>query len=759
MQYFRKLWFLLIFLFLLTTHLFSQSFLILDIKVIGTQKIDTDLILATSGIKIGDAFYPELISNAIKSLYKLNVFNDVNIEIKEINEGSGLRLEIIVEELPVISKITYEGNKAISTSKIEEISTLRLGSYWSPIIKAENTRKLLSEYKSKSYNLAQIDYEVKEIQNINSIDDSSTQTEAVEIKIIVNEGKRIAVRRINIYGNNEIQTKKLLSKMKTKRKNLFRSGAYEETKFQEDLKLIVEFYNKEGFIDARILKTEQSIDDNRFLTINIYVDEGKKYFFGKIDVTGNQHFDKDTILNNFTFKENEIFDMDKFSNQMQKVASLYYEEGYIYANFEPGINKTDNKVNINLIIEENTRAKIHKIHITGNTKTKEKIIRRQLVITPGDYFRQSRVIRSQQNVYNLGFFEPDLGINYDQINSKGDVDLYLNVTDKTSGSANGGIGYNSRDKIVGQFSISHNNIFGNYWQGNLKWEFSKTTQNVEFDFTNPYLYDTDILFGFNIYHTKKEWVDYNYDIYTNGGGFRFGYPIKFVDNSKIIAGYSLYSKKYEIRNLDNYFSSNLAKLDSLGLQYTSSVNVTIIRDSRDNVFFPTSGSRFTLYSELAGGPFAGDFNYFKQIAEISWFTPAFYTTVLRTKWRFGYITGYGNSSNEVPPDERFYLGGTGSDGLRGYADRSIGPIDGGAREILFSTELGIPISSDQVIGLLFLDAGNCYNKLEDFNFNDFKKGAGLGVRIRTPFGLIGFDYAHNFEKKKWEPHFQFGTTF
>jgi len=438
---------------------------------------------------------------------------------------------------------------------------------------------------------------------------------------------------------------------------------------------------------------------------------------------------------------------------------MYYEEGYIYADFEPIITKIDNKINIDLKIEENTRAKIHKIHITGNTKTKEKIIRRQLVIAPGDFFRQSRVIRSQQNVYNLGFFEPDLGVNYEPINSKGDVDLYLNVTDKTSGSANGGIGYNSRDKVVGQFSLSHNNLFGNYWQGNLKWEFSKRTQNIEFGFTNPYLYDTDILFGFNIYHTKKEWVDYNYDIYTNGGGLRFGYPIKFIDNSRVIAGYSLYSKKYEIRNLNNYFSANLAKLDSLGLQYTSSVNLTVIRDSRDNVFFPTTGSRFTLYSELAGGVFGGDFNYFKQIAEVSWFTPAFYKTVLRTKWRFGYITGYGNSSNEVPPDERFYLGGTGADGLRGYSDRSIGPVDGGAREILFSTELGIPISSDQVVGLLFLDSGNCFNKLEDFNFNDFKKGAGMGIRIRTPFGLIGFDYAHNFEFKKWEPHFQFGTTF
>ena len=181
------------------------------------------------------------------------------------------------------------------------------------------------------------------------------------------------------------------------------------------------------------------------------------------------------------------------------------------------------------------------------------------------------------------------------------------------------------------------------------------------------------------------------------------------------------------------------------------------RDSRDNVFFPTSGSRMVVYNELAGGPFGGDFDYFKQIAEASWFTPAFATTVIRTKWRYGYITGYGKNKENVPPDERFYLGGTGPDGIRGYSDRSI-PADreGGAREVIFATELGVPIASDQLVGVIFLDSGNAFNKFSDFNFRDFKTGAGAGLRIRTPIGLLGFDYAHNFERKKWEPHFQFG---
>jgi len=223
-------------------------------------------------------------------------------------------------------------------------------------------------------------------------------------------------------------------------------------------------------------------------------------------------------------------------------------------------------------------------------------------------------------------------------------------------------------------------------------------------------------------------------------------------------GYSLYAKRYEILEGEEENSWNdLDELDEKGWQNTSSMSLNLTRDSRDNNLFASTGSQITLYSEFAGGPLQGDFNYFKQIAQLSWFTKTYWKLVLATKWRFGYVNGFGGKS--VPPDERFYLGGTGADGVRGYGDNDIGPDDGGLREIIFSTEYSAPIAGDQIVGLLFFDAGNSYNSLEEFNFWNMKKGAGLGIRIQSPFGLIGFDYAHNFEDKEWVPHFQFGTTF
>jgi outer membrane protein insertion porin family len=242
-----------------------------------------------------------------------------------------------------------------------------------------------------------------------------------------------------------------------------------------------------------------------------------------------------------------------------------------------------------------------------------------------------------------------------------------------------------------------------------------------------------------------------------------GQAIPWINRTRLTAGYSFYSKRYEITDMDEIdddpvSNATLIELDGLSWRYTSALNATIGRDTRDNVFFPTKGSQVTLYTEVAGGPLGGDFDYYKQIAQVNWYTEAWKKITMRSKWRFCYITPYGDSK-DAPPDEKFYLGGTGADGIRGYPDRSIGPVGGGTRAIIFSTELGYPIAGDQIIGVVFFDAGNSYNKLRDFNFLELKKGVGAGVRIRSPFGLIGFDYAFNPEDHTWEPHLQFGTTF
>jgi len=743
---------ILIGILLIAGNLLSQTTtttnLILEVQVSGNRNIESALILATTNIEIGSNLSEDRIASAIRNLNQLGVFD--RIQIKKESITGGLKLIIEVEEFPIVERINYEGNRRIRNSKLDEILTIRTGNYLAPFLLVENRNRILDEYKKVGYNFAAVDYEVSELPG-----------NRVNLDIIIDEGEKIAVRRINFYGNREVTDRQLLRRMKTKRASLLRSGRFEQEQFDEDLKAIIKYYNDNGFIDARIISWDTSVPESRYMHLDIYLHEGKRYFFGDIFVRGNNRFTDEVILEKFLFKENETFNLEKFNRQVAQIASLYYEEGYIYAGFDHELQRVDDRIDIYLQITENSRAKIRKIFITGNQKTKEKVIRRQLAIAPGDYFRQSRVIRTQQNIYNLGFFEPNIRLDYQPINQDGDIDLLIELEDKHSGSANAGVGYNSQDGIIGQLSVSHNNLFGNAWQSSVSWEFGGSTQNFTFDFTNPHFLDTFTLVGFNLYHARRDWSTFNYKVFTTGGSVRAGRSLFFLDNSRLVGNYSYYRKKYEIINHDNETTSAyLRELDRLGWRDTSSFSLTFSRDSRDNIFYPTSGSHLIFFSELAGGPFGGDFDYFKQILQSTWYTRTFWKLVLRSKWRFGYVTAYGRSE-EVPPDERFYLGGTGPDGLRGFVERSIPGrgSEGGLRAIIHSTEFTVPIAGDQIIGLWFFDAGNTFNRLEDFNFYDFKKGTGLGIRIHSPLGLIGFDYGYNLERKKWEPHFQFGATF
>lgn len=730
--------------------LHAEGETIYEIRVEGTQNIDPELITSAISLQVGEALSLEEVSASIKVLYKMGIFSDIQVESEPYR--TGINLIIKVQENPIVAGVSYVGLKAVKKDKLDELITLRQGSYWSDQLKNQLERKLRTEYTGKGFANVTIETNVKKLEN-----------NRVALTVFINEGKRVAIKKISFIGNETFEDKVLARRMKTKPANIFRAGRFEQEKFDTDLVNLAAYYKKNGYIDVRVGPYEVVQTSERSLELVITIREGLKYQYGSTTLEGNKQFTTENLMSNFTLVTGEVFDQEKYEKQLQNVYNMYFDEGYIYANITPDYVKEGELVNVKLKVVEGTRAKIRQIHFTGNERTKEKVLRRQMELAPGDYFRQSQVILSQQNIYNLGFFEPDIKLDYSRINNAGDIDLQIDVTDKSSGAANGGVGYNSQDKFVGTLSLSENNLFGNNWSSGIKWEFGGSTQNFELDFTNPNLLDTDMLLGSSLYYTQKDWSSFYYKIYTRGASIRVGQAIPWINRTRLTAGYSFYSKRYEITDMDEIdddpiSNATLIELDGLSWRYTSAINATIGRDTRDNVFFPTKGTQVTLYTEVAGGPLGGDFDYYKQIAQVNWYTEAWKKITMRSKWRFCYITPYGDS-NDAPPDEKFYLGGTGADGIRGYPDRSIGPVGGGTRAIIFSTELGYPIAGDQIIGVVFFDAGNSYNKLRDFNFLELKKGVGAGVRIRSPFGLIGFDYAFNPEDHTWEPHLQFGTTF
>jgi len=734
----------------LTQNLFAAGETIYEIKVSGAENIDPELVTSALSIHIGDTLDPEAVAKSIRNLYKMGIFSDIQVESEPYR--TGVTLLIKIKENPVVSSIEYIGFKVVKQERIDELVNVKVGSYWSEGVKNQLLHKLKNEYALKGFSNADI-----------QIFESRSANNKIGLKVQVDEGKRVSIKQITFAGNSAYEDKTLQKKMKTKPASFLRSGHFEQEKFDTDLQTLTAFYKKNGYIDVVVGPYEVQPLNEKHIEIVINIYEGTKYNFGGISIEGNEFYSAEELKKVFTIKMGEPFDQEVFDNELHNIYAKYFDEGFIYVSIVPNYVKEGDQLIVKLQINENNRARIRQIHITGNKRTKEKVIRRQLEVSPGDYFRQSQVMRSQQNIYNLGFFEQDIRLDYTPVNQEGDIDLQFDVADRSSGTANGGVGYNSQDKFVGQLSVSQNNLFGNNWSSNLSWEFGGNTQNFEFAFTNPNLLDTDILLGSNLYYTKKTWSSFYYEIFTRGAGLRVGRTIPWVDKTRAVIGYSLYSKKYRITEMssilaDSTANATLIELNQLGWRYTSATSLTLSRDTRDNVFFPTKGSQFTLYSEIAGGILGGNFDYFKQIAQVNWYMDTWEKLILRTKWRFCYVTPYGRS-DDAPPDEKFYLGGTGADGIRGFPDSSIGPSGGGTRAIIFSTELGYPLGSDQIIAVAFFDAGNSYNKMRDFNFLNFKKGTGLGIRIRSPFGLIGFDYAYNINDGGWEPHLQFGITF
>lgn len=730
--------------------LFAAGETIYEIRVQGVKTVSKELVTTSLSFGVGDYLDPEEVAKSIKQLYKMNIFSDIRVYSEPYNNGVNIIVQ--VSENPVLSFIEYDGMKVVKKDKLDELITIRAGSFWSGYQKQQLIKKLTGEYHTKGFSNAKVE-----------VNEQILEDGKVKVKVFVDEGNRLAITAVTFVGNLNLEDKVLLKRMKTKPANLLRSGRFDQAKFDQDLLNLSSFYKKNGYVDVKVGPYDLKQTGDRSLELVITIQEGIKYRLGDISVSGNSHFTTEAIIKEFTLKTEESFDQEKFNEQLSKVFAMYYDEGFIYTDIVQDIKKDGDKLNIELKVEEGSRAKIRQIHITGNQRTKDKVLLRQLDLAPGDYFRRSQLIRTQQNIYNLGFFEPDIRIDYTPINNNGDIDLQIDVVDKSSGVANGGVGYNSQDGFVGQLSVNQNNLFGNNWSSSLTWEFGGSTQNFEFNFTNPNLMDTDVLLGSSLYYTKKDWSSFYYEIYTRGASLRLGQYLSIVDRTRLVAGYSWYAKKYRITNMDKILlnqtaNASLIELDSLSWRYTSALNATISRDTRDNVFFPTRGTQITLFSELAGGLLGGDFDYFKQIAQVNWYMETWYKITLRTKWRFGYITPFGDSE-DAPPDEKFYLGGTGLDGIRGYPDRSVSPEGGGTREIIFSTELGYPIGGDQIVAIGFFDAGDSYNNLRDFNFLKLKKGVGAGIRIRSPFGLIGFDYAYNLEDGVWEPHLQFGTTF
>lgn len=744
----------------------KQSIKVLGLTVTGHKTADANIVKINSGLAAGKEVSSEDIQNAIKNLWNLNLFSDIQVVVdRELAEGAYLTIQ--VKEYPRLEKIELEGNKKIKKDDIEKELDFYRGQVLSPRHIVNAKKKLLGVYKDKGYLLADIEPIMTDAEKENR----------VILRLKIEEGHKVQVKKIDFFGNENFSDGKLRKQMKeTKEDRWWRGADFDKEQYEEDLLKVLEFYRNEGFRDAEVVSDSIYFDSRKKdLFIDVTVNEGDRYYFGDITWQGNELFSNEVLQNLVDFKRGDTYSLEKLQKAViEELGTVYYNSGYIWVMINPKeIPVTKDTVDIHFFVNEGNLAKVNKIHIAGNTRTKEKVIRRELRIAPGETFSKAALERSQREVWVLNYFS-DVKIDYWPI-GEDKIDLKFEVEEKSTDLANMSAGWSERDKLIGSIGVAMNNLFGNGQRLSFDWNFGRYYRSFQISFTEPWLLDTPTLAGFSLYDTKREGrYYYGYNQRSSGGSFRLGRRFRWPDNyfrgdwiyridQTELWGFSEQIIEYNPRNI----------IEEQWPLISSSITQIISRNSLNRPEFPTEGSEFSISTEFAGGPLGGNVGFHKHVLQAGWFFPAFWKFVFYSSLTAGFMDGFADDS-KIPYLEYFFMGGEGMSSsipLRGYEDplSGVATSEGGKSMFKYTFEFRFPIiPNPTMFGLLFAEGGNTWVQISDTDPFDLRRSLGIGARIYMPMiGIIGFDYAYGFDKVDsngdkygdWHPHFVFGRSF
>lgn len=707
------------------------------VEISGNKAISTQTIMAKLKTRVGQPYYSQTSRDDIKRLYETGFFADISLDL--VDQDGGVKVVFKVEERPIIEDISVEGNKSFRSAVLIKKMKSKNGQYLNEAVLKDDLALVKKEYEKRG----QPDVKISHAVELDS------KTNKARIKITVQEGKRITIRRIYVDGNLHFPDRAIRSLLKTKTKWLFNAGFFKEEEFNDDLERIKDFYQKHGYLDAAV-DYRIDTDPKGFLYIRLRIEEGKSYTVGSITFRGNEKFSDKELLDQIKAAPvGGVFTYDGLGSDVASLQGFYFGKGYIYVQIQEAssLDTEAGTVAVSYAVTENDIVYVDRIDIRGNLKTKDKVIRRELRIKPGERFDGDKLKRTKERLYNLGFFEE---VNYDtEPGTRPDNrNLVVDVKEAKTGSFSFGGGYSSIDQFVGFVEVEQKNFDWRNWKTftgggqdlKLRAEMGSVRENFELSFTEPWWFDKPISFGFDLYkrtHDKDADVGYGYYEKRTGGDIRLG-----KEFTEFLKGGVIYRlEEVDISDVSDSATADLKAEE--GKNLISSMEFTLTRDTTDNVFNPSRGLVLSGSYEIAGGPVGGDKKFNKVFGLASQYYPLFGRNVLQLQARAGIVTPYGGQE-KVPIYERFYAGGANT--IRGYEERSVGPVDpvtsdplGGEALAVFNIEYTVPLL-DFVKGALFVDTGNVWSQAGDIGRGGFKTGVGFGVRIKTPIGPLKLDY-------------------
>ncbi len=775
----------LLFALILTFHFTAYSqegpktYKILSINAEGNKFYDSRIIISNSGLKIGDEIVipSEATQAAIMNLWNMKLFSDLEITVdKKI--GNGAYLIIKVKELPKLDNIKFSGNDEFSDKDLEDKIPLEPGQVITPQTVKDIEFNITKAYETEGYPLAT----VKVDQFVNSYNEA-------QLRVKISEGSKISVRNIRFTGNSKVSTRDLKGSMEETSERvwwkLWDKARFNRKDYDNDKVFIIDYYKKNGFKDATIVEDKLDYKNNKEdVDITIKINEGPKYKIGSITFEGNTVYKDSTLIERIDMKRGDVYNVMKFNqnlrgNQSQSdIASIYLDNGYL--GFSADVDETikeNNYVDLKVTVNENRQYRVGLIAFSGNTKTQDKVIRRELFTLPGQYFNKTAMIRSMQQMSQLNYFNPEV-LNYDFVQrNDSTVDLVYLLEERSSDQLNASVGYSQTFGISGSLGLTFNNfditdpLSGGSGQIlSLQWDFGTqgTYRTFRIGFTEPWLYNTPTSGGVDLYDTKQ---NYTYEIQETGASLNIGRRFKFPDDYFRGDWFLKFQRTNTIQGAGIY---------ETGKRLQISIGQVISRNSTNSPIFPSVGSKLSLSAEVAGANLVGTTNFYK----LGFKSEAFKSLdnsgklVLASLFAIESISSL-SIDNYVPPNELFFMGGSGLSyntvALRGYEDRTIGPLNivrspiGGRFLMKYGVELRYSLSQDPIPIFLsfFAEAGNLWSSFKTADLFDLKRSVGFGARLMLPaVGIIGFDLGYGFDRKavdnespSWLFHFQFGKGF
>ncbi len=737
-----------------------SALLVTAVEVKGNKSISSNTIISKMKTRVGQPYQDNVISDDLKRLYLLGFFSDIKINNEDYKDG--VKVIVAVEERPVIEKITFDGlyKLTMREEKIKEQLKSKEGQYLDYPTLPEDVRILRKLYEKLGLTQVEINYQV----------DLNKETNKAKVIFTVFEGKRFSIKKITIEGNKAFSSHRILKVMKTKQGWLFNAGVLKEEVLNEDMQRIKSFYGREGYSDAEVSYTVTRDPKKPLQYVTVTIVEGQKYLVGDVTIRGNKDISDKEIMSKLQLcTPGKVFSQDAVKQDIAAVQGLYFDRGYISAQVQEStaLNSLTVRIEVSDDISENDIVYVNKIKIRGNVKTRDKVVRRELRIRPGDRFDGEKLKRSKERLQNLGFFEE---VSYDTENTQtpDKKDLVVEVKESKTGTFSFGGGYSTVDKLVGFVEIEQKNFDWKnfpYFTGagqdlKLRASFGSITKGYDLSFTEPWMFDYPVAFGFDLYnrqHKRETDIGYGYDETVTGGDIRLAKDLtEFIRGS---VAYRLDSIK--ITNITEEATNDLKKEE--GTNKISSLEFGLDFDGRDSVYDTKKGDLFANSFQIAGGFLGADKDFGKYSARYSHYIPMWRNSVLEIRGRIGLVKAYGDSKY-VPIYEKFFAGGAGT--VRGYHERKVGPVDpvsrdplGGESMAIGNIEYTYPLLSFLKVAA-FYDVGNVWEKMNEIgssknafgvsNAGGWKNGIGLGVRVKTPIGPLMLDYGIPLNKEAGE---------